>query len=47
MSKIRADLITQVHAMESKTGSYMRIINEELETEIGDVRWPSRTERKA
>jgi len=32
MSKIRADLMTQVHAMENKMGHYMSAIREELET---------------
>jgi hypothetical protein len=31
MSKIRANPITQVHAMENKMGNYMRLIREELE----------------
>jgi len=44
MSKISADLITQVHALENKMGKYMRVIRGKLETQIGDVRWPSRTE---
>jgi len=37
MSKIRADLIIQVHALENKMGNYMRVIMEELETQIGDL----------
>jgi hypothetical protein len=32
MSKIRADLITQAHALQFKMGNYMRVIREELET---------------
>jgi hypothetical protein len=34
MSKIRADLITQVHVMEKKMGNYMTVIREEPETQI-------------
>jgi hypothetical protein len=37
MSKTRADLITQGHAMEKKMGSCMSIIREKLETQIGDL----------
>jgi len=37
MSKIRADLITQVHVIENKMGNYMIVIREELETQIGDL----------
>jgi hypothetical protein len=37
MSKIRSDLITQVHATENKMGNYTRVIREELETQIGDL----------
>ena len=37
MSKIRADLIIQVHALENKMGNYMRVIREELETHISDL----------
>jgi hypothetical protein len=47
MSIIRADLITQVHSMENKNGNYMTVISEELEKQIGDVRWPIRTRIKA
>ena len=32
MSKIRADLITQVHAMENKMVNCNNVIREELET---------------
>ena len=35
MSKIRADLIIQVHVMENKIGNCIRVIREELETQIG------------
>ena len=37
MSKIRADLTTQVHAMENKMGNSMSAITEELETQIRDL----------
>jgi len=37
MSKTRADLMTQVHAMENKMGNGMSAIREELETQIGDL----------
>jgi len=37
MSKIRADLMTQVHAMENKMGNSMSAIREELETQISDL----------
>jgi cob(I)alamin adenosyltransferase len=37
MSKIRVDLMTQVHAMENKMGNCMSAIREELETQIGDL----------
>jgi hypothetical protein len=37
MSKIRADLITQVHAMENKLVNCMRVIRKELDTQIGDL----------
>jgi len=37
MSKIRTDLINQVHAMENKMGNCMSVIREELETQIGDL----------
>jgi hypothetical protein len=37
MSKIRADLITQVHTMEDKMGNCMGAIREELKTQIGDL----------
>jgi hypothetical protein len=36
MSKIRANLITQVHAMENKMGNCISVTREELETQIGD-----------
>ena len=47
MSKIRADLITQVHVIENKIGNYISVIREELETQIGDVHWPNSTQREA
>jgi hypothetical protein len=34
MSKIRADLITQVHAMEKNLGNNMTVIREALETQM-------------
>ena len=37
ISKIRADLVTQVHAMENKMGNCMNAIREELETQISDL----------
>jgi len=37
MSKISADLITQVHALENKMGKYMRVTRGELETQIGEL----------
>jgi len=37
MSKIRADLIINVHAIKNKMGNYMRIIREELEIQLGDL----------
>jgi hypothetical protein len=37
MSEIRADLITQVHAIESKMSNCMSVIREELQTQIGDL----------
>ena len=40
MSKIRADLMTQVHAMENKMGNCMSAIRQELETQISDLSVP-------
>ena len=37
MRKIRADLITQCHAMEKKIVNCMSVIREELKTQIGDL----------
>jgi TolA-binding protein len=37
MSEIRADLITQVHAMDSKMSNCMSVIREELQTQVGDL----------
>ena len=37
MRKIRADLITQVHAMDNKMVNCTSVIREELKTEIGDL----------
>ena len=37
MRKIRAELITQVHAMENKMVNCMSVIREELKTQIGDL----------
>jgi len=37
MSKIRADLMTQVRAIENKMGNGMSAIREELETQISDL----------
>jgi hypothetical protein len=37
MSKIRADLITQMHAMENKMSSCMSVIREVIQTQIGDA----------
>ena len=37
ISEIRADFMTQVHAMEDKMGSCMSAIREELGTQIGDL----------
>jgi len=38
MSKIRVDLITQVHSMEDKMSNCMSIIAEWLKTEMNDLR---------
>jgi hypothetical protein len=37
VSEIRADLITEVHAMENKMNNCMNVIGEELQTPIGDL----------
>jgi hypothetical protein len=37
MNTIRAEFITQIHTTENKMGNYMRVIMEELETQIGDL----------
>ena len=37
MSKIRADLMTQVHAIENKMGNCMSAIREGLETQVSDL----------
>jgi len=37
MSKIRAERMTQVHAMENKMGNCMSAVREELETQISDL----------
>jgi len=37
MSKVRADLVTQVHAMQNKMVNCMSVIREVLETQIGDL----------
>ena len=37
MSKISADLIINVHAIQNKMSNYMRIIREELEIKFGDL----------
>jgi len=37
MSKIRADLITQVYVMENRISNHISVIRDELETQIGDV----------
>jgi len=37
MSKIRADLMTQVHAMKKKMGNSMGAIRAGLETQISDL----------
>lgn len=43
MSKIKVDLTTQVYAMENKMSNCMTVIREELQVQIGDICWPSRT----